>query len=241
MTPDWQLPAGVDRGLHDYLRSSEMVAGYDDMMSISPLAGYDVEFCKTHFTTPGKVIDLGCGTGRLAKHFSTNGFSYTGVDLSEEMLAVAQQQPGTYLQRNLVDDSPVPGAPYDYAACLFSTLGMVRGVTERRQVLRNIHALLRPGGLLVLHAHNRYFMELGLRGWRNGDITQPQAYGGALLTLHHFSRGELQKELRAAGFAIRVCQPVGLSGKLNQSWWCPMLRAYGYLVCSGTATAGSGC
>jgi SAM-dependent methyltransferase len=232
MTPDWQLPAGVDRGLHDYLRSSEMVAGYDGMMAISPLASFDVEFCKQHFSKPGSVVDLGCGTGRLAQHFSSNGFTYTGVDLSEEMLAVARQQPGTYLQRNLVDADPLPGAPFDYAACLFSTLGMVRGAKERQQVLRNIHVLLRPGGLLVVHAHNRYFIELGLRGWFNGDITQAQAYGGAPLTLHHFSRGELLKELRNAGFAIEAVQPIGLNGKLGLPWCCKMFRAYGYLVCA---------
>jgi SAM-dependent methyltransferase len=232
MTPDWQLPAGVDRGLHDYLRSTEMVAGYDAMMAISPLAEYDVEFCKANFTVPGSVVDLGCGTARLAQHFSTNGFSYTGIDLSEEMLEVAGKQPGTYLQRNLVDASPVPGAPFDYATCLFSTLGMVRGAKERQQVLRNIHTMLRPGGQLVLHAHNRYFFELGLRGWRNGDLTQPQAYGGAPLTLHHYSRGELLKELRTAGFAVKTVQPVGLNGKLNTPWWWPMFRAYGYLVCA---------
>ena len=31
MTPDWQLPPGVDRGLWDYLHSGEMVSGYDEM------------------------------------------------------------------------------------------------------------------------------------------------------------------------------------------------------------------
>ncbi len=232
MTPDWQLPAGVDRGLHDYLRSAEMVAGYDGMMAISPLASFDVEFCKQHFANPGSVVDLGCGTGRLAQHFSSNGYSYTGVDLSEEMLAVARQQPGTYLQRNLVDATPLPGAPFDYATCLFSTLGMVRGAKERQQVLRNIHAMLRPGGLLVVHAHNRYFLELGLRGWFSGDITQTQAYGGAPLTLHHFSQGELLKDLRSARFAIEAVQPIGLNGKLGLPSLCPMFRAYGYLVCA---------
>ena len=58
MIPDWQLPSGVDRGLHDYLRSAEMVRGYDAMMAISPLAALDCAFCERHFPTPGKLLDL---------------------------------------------------------------------------------------------------------------------------------------------------------------------------------------
>ena len=37
MIPDWQLPAGVDRGLHDYMNSTEMVGGYDEAMNGSPM------------------------------------------------------------------------------------------------------------------------------------------------------------------------------------------------------------
>ena len=99
MIPDWQLPSGVDRGLHDYLRSAEMVRGYDAMMAISPLAVLDCAFCERHFPTPGKLLDLGCGTGRLGRHFGPKGYDYTGVDLSEEMLAVAESQKATDRER----------------------------------------------------------------------------------------------------------------------------------------------
>ena len=191
MIPDWQLPAGVDRGLHDYLHSAEMVRGYDAMMAISALAAVDLEFCERWFDTPGRLLDLGCGTGRLGRHFGPKGFDYLGVDLSQEMLAVAEAQKLSEHERfavaNLVE-FPEKYRDFDFAACLFSTLGMIRGSENRAAVLRNAHRALRPGGRFVLHVHNRYFRGLGLRGWRGGDLAMSQAYGGAPLTLHHYSR-----------------------------------------------------
>ncbi len=107
---------------------------------------------------------------------------------------------------------------------------MVRGHENRMKVLRNAAAVLRPGGRLVLHVHNRYFRGLGLKGWRSGDVTMPQAYGGAPLTLHHFSRGEAVRMLGEAGFRVLEVRPVGIDGELKRSWLLPQLRAYGYLI-----------
>jgi cyclopropane fatty-acyl-phospholipid synthase-like methyltransferase len=91
MIPDWQLPPGVDRGLWDYLHAADMVAGYDEQMRASSLARADVAFCDAAFRTPGRLLDLGCGTGRLCSHFAAKGFACVGVDLSDEMLAKARQ------------------------------------------------------------------------------------------------------------------------------------------------------
>src|SRR5580693_7392527 len=89
-TPDWQLPAGVDRGLWEYLHAADMVAGYDEQMRASPLATADIAFCEGAFPVPGRLADLGCGTGRLCVHFAAKGYDCVGADLSEEMLAQAR-------------------------------------------------------------------------------------------------------------------------------------------------------
>ena len=233
MIPDWQLPRGVDRGLHDYLRSSEMVDGYDAMMAVSPLAAVDCQFCERWFPTPGTLLDLGCGTGRLGRHFGPRGFDVLGVDLSDEMLAAATGQKlterETFVKANLVELDSGTFRDFNYAACLFSTLGMVRGENHRQAVLQNAFRALTPGGRLVLHVHNRYFHGLGIRGWRSGEVSKIQAYGGPPLTLHHYSLGEALRVVRGAGFRPLSVSPVSASGWLLKRWW-PSVRAYGYLI-----------
>lgn len=241
MIPDWQLPPGVDRGLWDYLHAADMVEGYDEQMRASPLAAADVGFCERTFPTPGRLVDLGCGTGRLCRHFAAKGYDCVGVDLSDEMLAKAREAargfPVEFVRANLVDLSELPAEPFDYAACLFSTLGMVRGVDNRAKVVANAFRLLKPGGRFVLHAHNRFFRGLGWarvlgQRWHSlvgsasaGDITMSQHYGGAPLTLHHFTPSEVTRLLEGAGFAVRELLAVGDDGKEARG-----SRVYGWLV-----------
>ena len=52
----------------------------------TPLLTIDQQFVLEHCRPPGKVIDLGCGTGRLAITLAQHGYRPVGVDLSLEML-----------------------------------------------------------------------------------------------------------------------------------------------------------
>lgn len=240
-TPDWQLPPGVDRGLWDYLHAADMVAGYDEQMRASPLAAADVAFCERAFPTPGRLVDLGCGTGRLCRHFAAKGYDCVGVDLSDEMLAQARETaPGvTWVKANLVDLSVLLAESFDHAACLFSTLGMVRGAENRARVVANAFRLLKPGGRFVLHAHNRFFRGLGWKRvlgqrWKtlvgsaaSGDVTMAQAYAGAPLTLHHFTLREATGLLQAAGFGVREVLAIGDDGHPAKG-----SSVYGWLILS---------
>ena len=254
MLPDWQLPPGTDRGVWDYTHNAELARNYDASLAGTPLLEADIRFAESHFPIPGRLIDLGCGTGRLALHFARRGFECVGVDLSPEMLAVLREKAGREglsvgtVEANVVELDELPTGSFDYAACLFSTLGMVRGRLNRMRFLGHVRRLLKPGGVFVLHAHNRRFRALtraglawafgdwwrALRGKEPGDRTMPQHYGGAPLTLHHFTRREIRCDLREAGFAIRELEPVGVNEvRLKRPWCFGALRAYGYLIAAG--------
>jgi SAM-dependent methyltransferase len=90
---------------------------------------------------PFRLVDLGCGTGRLLIPLALRGYWVLGVDLSAAMLAVAREKARAagaavhLLRANLTQLDGVREGSFDYAACLFSTLGMVVGAEERRRVL----------------------------------------------------------------------------------------------------------
>lgn len=241
MLADWQLPPGTDRGLWDYVSSDRVAREYDAALAGTPLLKIDLRFAERHFRTPGRLVDLGCGTGRLLLPFARRRFSCLGVDLSDAMLQVVREKADRealtidLLKANLVELDPLPAAGFDYAACLFSTLGMIRGRENRSRFLNHVRRLLKPGGVFVLHAHNagyRLGWSQGRRGPEPGDRTMPQHRGGAELTLHHYVRGELVGELAAAGFRVRELIPVSsrADGRLPAAWLWPGVRAYGFLV-----------
>jgi SAM-dependent methyltransferase len=254
MSPaDWQLPPGVTRGLWDYLHDADLARNYDASLAGSPLSSLDVRFAAEHFPAPGRLIDLGCGTGRLMVPFARRGFRVLGVDLSEEMLRVAGEKAAAAgvavdrLKANIVELDGLRDGTFDYAACLFSTLGMVVGAAERRRAVGHVYRLLRPGGRFVLHVHNRWFNVWGPQGrrWLAGDVLKslagredagdramPVHQGIAGLSLHLFTRSEAVRLLREAGFRLREVRPISLreDGKLSRAWWFGRLRAYGYLI-----------
>ncbi len=250
--PDWQLPPGVNRGLWDYLHDADLARNYDAGLAGSSLFHVDLEYVRRHCPTPGRLIDLGCGTGRLLLPFARQGYRVLGVDLSAEMLKVAAEKARAasvavdLLHANLTALEAIPDASFDYAVCLFSTLGMVLGADQRRAVVAHAYRLLRPGGRFILHVHNRWFnfwdptgrkwlIRDWLRSWRegeSGDRVMPTHQGIAGLTLHLFTRREVIRLLKDAGFRIVEARPIGLQpdGKLRYPWWFGGLRAYGYLL-----------
>ncbi|HMF12634.1 MAG TPA: methyltransferase domain-containing protein [Gemmataceae bacterium] len=250
---DWQLPPGVGRENWDYLQSPEVALGYDTRLANESLFTADLAFARRHFSVPGQLIDLGCGTGRLLLDFAGRGFDVTGVDLSEEMLrvgaakAVLASVRVQLIKANLVELDPLADARFDYAACLFSTLGMIDGAKNRQRVIGHVHRLLRPGGKFLLHVHNRWFQiwDKGGRRWLfrdvlrsmlgaegAGDRSMPAHQGLAGLRLHHFTRREAVSALRSAGLRVTAVEPLGLgaNARLTLPAWFGWLRSYGYLL-----------
>jgi SAM-dependent methyltransferase len=250
---DWQLPPGVDRGLWDYVHDEALARGYDAGLTGSSLFTLDVEFVRQHCPRPGRLIDLGCGTGRLLVPLARAGWRALGIDLSAAMLAVAVEKARAagvsvdLIRANITELDFLQAGQADAVACLFSTLGMVRGRAQRARVVAHAFRLLRPGGRFLVHVHNRWFnardrvgrrwLLADLLGWRDetlerGDRRMPQHHGIAGLTLHHFTRSEVTGLLRGAGFRLLEARPLSLAadGRLRCPWWLGSLRAYGWLI-----------
>ena len=253
MPPDWQLPRGVPRTLWDYLRDPDIARRYDTRLAGTPLLTLDLAFVRDHCRPPGRIADLGCGTGRLALSLAQHGYQPVAIDLSPEMLKVLGEKARTAgvdiprLCANLVALGCLDDRAFDHAACLFGTLGMIAGADARRTMIAHVFRILRPGGVFVLHVHNRWFnvwtragrrLLLGdiVGSWLGrrapGDYEMPPHQGLGSLTMHLFTRREIVRLLRDAGFTIGAIRPVSLrdDGAVRMPWWFGPLRSYGYLI-----------
>ncbi|MEP6885123.1 MAG: methyltransferase domain-containing protein [Gammaproteobacteria bacterium] len=75
---------------------------------------------------PGRVFDLGCGEGWLARALSASGIEVTGVDAVPELIAEAEQRGGGLFQVSdygAIAHRQLQCGPFDAAVCNFSLLG----------------------------------------------------------------------------------------------------------------------
>ena len=251
--PEWQLPPGVPRGVWQYAQDEHIAREYDADFALNRLFEFDEQVLVRHFTRPGLVVDLGCGTGRALVLLARRKFRCLGVDLSPHMLhvvgekAAAERLSIDRLQANLVQLDCLRDESADYCICLFSTLGMIRGRENRRRVLGHAYRILKPAGLCVIHVHNfwyhltsgagrawlaRHLVESALRR----DVERGDKFfdyrGIAKMFLHTFSRREFARDLRKAGFTIREMIPLHSSRyrRLPHAWFFGSIRANGWIA-----------
>jgi SAM-dependent methyltransferase len=96
-----------------------------------------------------RVLDAGCGTGRIAIELDRRGFSVTGIDADPEMLDEARSKAPelTWLLADLAEMHPMPG-PVDLVLLAGNVMIFLEPGTEH-QVLTTLGAALAPGGLMV--------------------------------------------------------------------------------------------
>ncbi|OKL38170.1 class I SAM-dependent DNA methyltransferase [Domibacillus mangrovi] len=63
---------------------------YDSLMKDAPYEEWTAMLCSE--AQAGRLLDIGCGTGELAVRFVQAGFDVTGIDLSDDMLAIAREK-----------------------------------------------------------------------------------------------------------------------------------------------------
>ncbi|HET9991352.1 MAG TPA: class I SAM-dependent methyltransferase [Kofleriaceae bacterium] len=107
-----------------------------------------------------RVVDLGCGTGRIGAWLCAHGArEVVGVDVSSAMLerAVARQ---IYASTVLapITSTGLPAAAFDGATCCM----VLDHVAELAAFFAEAHRLLRPGGWLSVVDFHPFFMMRGV-------------------------------------------------------------------------------
>jgi SAM-dependent methyltransferase len=101
------------------------------------------------------IVDLGCGTGLLARSLATPGRTVTGVDPSRTMVEYARRQPGSAAVTWVDGDASAIEATgtVDLAICTGNAI-MHIAPRELPETLRRLADALRPGGIFSFESRN---------------------------------------------------------------------------------------
>jgi SAM-dependent methyltransferase len=146
---------------------SLFVRAYDAFYArgAAPIVG-DIEFYqRLAQETGGAVLELGCGTGRIALALAQAGLPVTGIDVSDGMLAVArcnsERLPAAARGRlTLVEQDMARlnlGRRFGLVFIAFRSFQHLLSVEEQRATLAGVRRHLRPNGRLALHLFDPRF------------------------------------------------------------------------------------
>jgi SAM-dependent methyltransferase len=100
-----------------------------------------------------RVLDAGCGPGRVGGRLAELGHEVVGVDLDPVLIAAAEHDHpgprwlvGDLAELDLSADGVATG--FDVVVCAGNVMGFLDPAT-RRQVLANLRSVLAPGGRIV--------------------------------------------------------------------------------------------
>ena len=110
-----------------------------------------------------KVLDLACGTGEMTVELAQHGFEVTGVDLSDEMLLVANEKAVKLglsiplFQQNMAELEGL--GQFDCVTIFCDSLNYLRDEEDIVKTFSRVHEHLKDGGLFMFDIHSLYKME----------------------------------------------------------------------------------
>ena len=113
---------------------------------------YD-EILRREGIVPRSVADLACGTGSVSAIFAERGLRVVGVDISEEMLTVAQQKTAGMDNPPWFVCQPLQklrlSRAVDLAVCALDSLDYITEPADCASAIRRIYKALNPGGIFI--------------------------------------------------------------------------------------------
>ncbi len=142
------------------MASYEFLAGSYDALTQDVDYPRWCDYIEGHFSRlkrPVKtVLDLACGTGSLTLELCRRGYAVTGVDLSSEMLSLAEEKcrdlnfrPRLFCQA--MESLRLPGR-VDACVCCLDSVNYVLKPEKLKRAFRRVFDALEPGGLFLFDA-----------------------------------------------------------------------------------------
>lgn len=165
-----------------------------------------------------KILDLGCGSGRLLEILKIRDINYIGLDSSQDLIEVAQKNYPK--EKFIVGDGLNLPFPQDFFDKIFSirTVHHVPSKEFRFQFFQEAKRVLKPGGLFILTAwylyklrskknfllmvKNIFLKTIGESKLDFGDALIPWG-NKAMRYYHYFTKRELQKLALESGFIVK--------------------------------------
>ena len=145
-----------------------------------------------------KILDLGCGAGRTTINLFKDGYkNITGLDIADKLIEYAKDYSNKHnldIEFLVGDATKLDFNNNTFDVVIFSFNGMqcIPGLQNRKNVLKEVYRVLKPGGYYIFTAHDRHdphskeflpFWEEEEKKWKNGiNESNVECLGDLIIT-----------------------------------------------------------
>ena len=127
-----------------------------------------------------QILDLACGTGRLAVLFAKKGYNIAGADLSTDMLALAEKRAREekvkvpLIETDMLDLSEL--AKFDVITCCLDSLCYLENEEDMLKVFSQVYSHLKKGGDFIFDVISPYQTDVVYPGYMYNYTDNEQAF-----------------------------------------------------------------
>ncbi len=115
---------------------------------------YEYRFLERLLHPGMRVLDVGCGAGRLAEWFKQHGLDYTGVDISQSAVDELRHRGFQVQQANIMESLPFADGTFDVVV----TFEVLEHLFAPQSCLAEMGRVLKDGGVLLGSVPNIAFL-----------------------------------------------------------------------------------
>jgi len=135
----------------------DIAAVYDETLPSHVIAHYlekRTRFVLSLCPPPGRVLDVGCGTGALAARLAGHGYRVVGLDPSQGMLDVMRERASAVEPvHGSATEMPFGDSEFDLSLSV-ATMHHIAEPDAVRRALTEMVRVVRPGGRILVWDHN---------------------------------------------------------------------------------------
>jgi ubiquinone/menaquinone biosynthesis C-methylase UbiE len=174
-----------------------------DLISFRQRRDFTVNYVRDHCATGSTILDLGCGAGPVLTQLCQNEYNLIGIDYSNDMLHLAQQQLGENVARvplmqGECEAIPLPDDSVDCIVCL----GVISYAESITTALQEMSRVLCSDGIAIISYRNAL----------NDEFMDPAQWPKSIWRLIFKSRKVRKKDIGRSIPRKEVLEHVALTG-----------------------------
>jgi len=137
---------------NEFWGRSEVVKAYAEER---PLMKAEAIFLQQYLRPSMRVLDIGCGTGRVSIHLEKDAKYLKGIDIDETMLVEYRRRiPSADTECCAMQEMNEPSNFYDMVLIPYNGIDYLEPKESRIKSLDKVLGCLKPGGVLIFSSHN---------------------------------------------------------------------------------------